>query len=415
MRRSLDLLRREPRARAFFAAHAQSSIGNGVAYVGLLLLALDRLPSPLSLTLVLLADFLPAMLLGPVFGALADRLSRRLCAVVSDVARAAAFIAIAAVDSFAATLALALLAGAGTGLYTPTVLAGLPRLVDEERLPAATSLYGALDDFGHLIGPAVAGAALLIAGPETLMAVNGATFAISALILLRVPLGDRPSAVTDEEGRRVSLLAEARSGLASAARMAGVRAVLLSSSAVILFAGMLNVGELLLARDELGAGDSGFAVLVAIFGVGVIGGSLAGGRGGGPATLKRRYLAGIALTAAGLTGAALAPEYLLALGAFLLTGAGNGLVLVHVRLILQRTVADRLRGRIFGVRDALDSWAFASAFIGAGVLVELVGTRSMLLIAGAGTLAVWVVAALMLRGTWERPPHSAAAAPQELT
>lgn len=403
MRRSLELLRHEPRARAFFAAHAQSSIGNGVAYVALLLLAIDRFPSPLSLTLVLLADFLPAMLLGPFFGAAADRWSRRLCAVASDVARAAAFVGIALVDSFGATLALAVLAGMGTGLYTPTVLAGLPRLIDESRLPAATSLYGALDDFGHMIGPAVAGAILLVAGPETLMTLNGVTFAISALVLLRVPLGDRRSAVTDEGGRRVSLLSEARSGLGSAARMAGVRTVLLSSAAVILFAGMLNVGELLLARDELGAGDSGFALLVATFGVGIIGGSLAGGRGGSAATLKRRFLAGMVATAAGLAAAGLAPEYALALGAFLLTGIGNGLVLVHVRLIIQTTVPDRVRGRIFGVRDALDSWAFAGAFVAAGALVAVVGTRSLFLIAGAGTLVVWAVAALALRGAWEGP------------
>jgi MFS family permease len=401
MRRSLELLRHEPRARAFFAAHAQSSIGNGVAYVGLLVLALDRLPSPLALTLVLLADFLPAMLLGPLFGAAADRWSRRWCAVASDAARAVAFVAIAAVDSFGATLALALVGGVGTGLYTPTVLAGLPRLVSDERLPAATSLYGALDDAGHMVGPAVAGAILLVAGPETLMALNGATFAISALVLTRVPLGDRPSAVVDEEGRRASLLAEARTGLASAARMPGVRALLLSSSAVILFAGMMNVGELLLARVELGAGDAGFAALVTAFGLGVIAGSLVGGRGGDPEALVRRYLAGIVATAAGLAAAGLAPTYAAALAAFLVTGIGNGLVLVHVRLILQRTVTDRLRGRVFGLRDALDSWAFAGAFAAAGTLVALVGIRPLFLIAAAGTLAVWVAAALTLRGAWK--------------
>lgn len=409
MVRSLELLRREPRVRPFFLAHAQSAAGNGVAYVGLLLIALDRLPSALSLTVILLADFLPAMLLGPLFGAAADRWSRRWCAVAADLMRAVAFAGIAVVDSFTATVALALLAGTGTGLFTPAVLAGLPGLVDEARLPAATALYGALEDFGHMIGPAVAAAVLLLTGPETLMALNGATFALSALVLLRVPLGDRPPAVTGEAGRHSSLVADARSGLATAARMPGVRAVLLSSSAVILFAGMLNVGELLLARDELGAGASGFAVLVTLFGLGVILGSLAGGRGGDPAALKRRFLAGILATAGGLAAAAIAPGYGAALGAFLLVGVGNGLVLVHVRLILQRTVSDRLRGRIFGVRDTLDSWAFAAAFAGAGAILSVVGTRSLLLIAGGGTLAVWALAALALRSAWERPAAGTAA------
>jgi len=409
MARSLDLLRREPRARIFMAAHAQSAIGSGAAYVGLLLLAFDRLPSPWALTLVLLADFLPAMLLGPVFGAAADRWSRRKCAVASDVARAVAFVGIALVDSFAATVALALLAGAGSGLFVPAVLAGLPSLVRRTSLPAATSLYGALDDFGHTLGPALAAALLLVLSPDVLMLANGATFAVSALVLTRVPFGDRPSSVTHEVGRRSSLIAEARSGLSATARMSGARALLLASAAVILFAGMFNVGELLLAEGELGAGDAGFSALVAVFGAGVIGGSLTGGRGGAPAALKRRFLAGLLAVAAGFVAAGLAPTYVVALGAFLLAGIGNGLVLVHERLILQRTVPDRLMGRVFGVRDALGSWSFAAAFVGAGAILTLVGTRPLFLIAGAGVLLVWAAATLVLRGAWEEPASATGA------
>ena len=411
MRHSVDLLRREPRARAFFAAHAQSTLGNGAAYVGLLVLAYERLPSPLAITVVLLADFLPAMLLGPLFGAAADRWSRRWCAVASDAIRAGAFLGIALVDSFPATVAFAVLAGTGTGLFTPTVLAGLPRLVDDERLPAATSLFGALDDLGYTIGPAVAGLILLVASAETVMVVNGATFAVSALVLTRVPLGDQPSAVTDEVGRRASLVAEARSGFRIAARLPGVGALLLTSSAVILFAAMLNVGELLLATQELGASDAGFAALVAVFGLGVVSGSLLGGRGGAPVQLKRRFLAGILVMAAGLLAAGLAPVYAVAVGAFALAGFGNGLLLVHVRLILQRTVPDELRGRVFGIRDTLESWAFAGAFASAGALVALTGTRTLFLIAGAGTLVVWLIAATTLKAAWE-PEVAAPAEPQ---
>jgi MFS family permease len=411
MGRSLELLRREPRARLFMLAHAQSSVGTGAAYVGLLLLAYDRLESPWAITLVLLADFLPAMLLGPLFGAAADRWSRRWCAVVSDVARAGAFVGIALVDGFAATVALALLAGSGTGLFMPAVLAGLPSLVPMRQLPAATSLFGAIDDFGHTIGPALAAALLLVASPEVLMAVNGATYAVSALILMRVPFGDRSLTVGREIGRRASLIAEARSGLVATARMRGVRALLLASSALVVFAGMFNVGELLLAENELGASDAGFSVLVAVFGLGVIVGSLAGGGGGPPRLLKRRFLLGLLAVAAGFAAAGLAPAYATALAAFGLAGVGNGLVLVHERLILQETVPDSLMGRVFGVRDALGSWAFAAAFLGAGAILTVVGTRPLFLIAGAGVLLVWAVAAIALRGAWDDEPDPSTAEP----
>ena len=130
-----DLLRYEPQSRAFFAAHAQSSLGTGAGYVALLVLAYERLESPWAISLVLLADFLPSMFLGPIFGAAADRWSRRWCAALADVARALAFVSLAFFDGFGITLALALLAGVGTGLFRPAVMAGLPSLVSPAGCP----------------------------------------------------------------------------------------------------------------------------------------------------------------------------------------------------------------------------------------------------------------------------------------
>src|SRR3954454_8737629 len=98
----IAVLRRERRARWFLIANAQSTIGSGAAIVALMVLAYDRMHSAWAVSLVLLADFLPSMVLGPVFGAAADRWSRRTCAIAADVIRAAAFVGIGVVDSFAA-------------------------------------------------------------------------------------------------------------------------------------------------------------------------------------------------------------------------------------------------------------------------------------------------------------------------
>src|SRR5687767_7776010 len=141
MRPVLDLLRHEGRARIFFLALAQSSIGTGAGYVALLLIAYERFRSPWAIGLILLADVLPAMLLGPVFGAIADRFSRRGAMIVADLIRVVAFTGIALVDGFVASLLLALLAGIGTGMFTPSALAALPSVVQRDRLPAASALY----------------------------------------------------------------------------------------------------------------------------------------------------------------------------------------------------------------------------------------------------------------------------------
>jgi MFS family permease len=265
----------------------------------------------------------PPMVLGPFCGAAADRWSRRRCAVVADAVRAVAFVGIALIGGFVPMLALALLAGTGTALFRPAILAGLPGLVDERRLPAATSLYGALDDFGHTLGPVLAAGLLLLAAPETAMLANGATFVISAVVLARIPLGDAP---TSENEPRTSLLRETREGLRAAASTRCLRCLIAASSSILLFAGLFNGGELLLAKDTLGAGSSGYSVLVA--------------------------------------------------------------------------VPDRLMGRVFGVKDALASWAFGAGFVGAGVLLPLIDTRALFVLAGAGVLVVWCVASLALRPVW---------------
>lgn len=398
MRAALAMLRSERRARWFFAAHGQSSLGTGAAYVALILLAYDRLASPWAIALVLLADFLPAMLLGPVFGAAADRWSRRTCAVIADLLRAGAFIGLAFVDSLEATVALALVAGAGSALFLPAVMAAIPGLVERPRVPAATSLYGALTDFGHTAGPGLAALALLLVSPETLMIANGASFAVSAVILARLPFG--AVLPLDKRGEPRSLLAQAISGSRTVLAMRGVRAIIVASSAVILFAGMFNVAELLLVREELDGGGATFSMMVGMFGLGVVLGSLAGASGGTLRDLKRRYLLGILATGIGLIGAGLAPHVAVATAAFALAGMGNGLVLVHERLLLQTSVPDELLGRVFGLKDAGTAWGFALAFVGAGALLTVLGTREVIVLGGASSLAVCAAAAWSLRGAW---------------
>jgi MFS family permease len=396
MRSVIELLRYERRARVFFAALAQSALGTGAAYVALLLVALDRFDSPWAIGLILLADVVPAMLLGPLFGAAADRWSRRACVVLADVVRAVAFLGLVLVDGFVGTFFLALLAGVGTGLFTPAALASLPSLVEERRLPAATSLFGAIADFGFIAGPAIAAAILLVGGPETILAANAITFAVSAIALAALRFGEAPPA-GEVEGPRPSLLRETRDGLAASAGMAGLRVILVASGAALLFGAIFNVGQPLLARDELGASDAGFAVLVTAYGFGFIAGTLSGSKGGQLSLLRRRYLLGAFLMAAGFAASGLAPSVAAAVVTFLAAGWGNGMLLIYERLLIQALVPDALRGRIFGIRDAITAWAFAVGFLAGPLLIDLVGTRAMITAAGVCGLIVWLATTLALR------------------
>jgi MFS family permease len=406
--RLADLFRAEPKARSFFLLLIQSSLGTGAAYVALLLVAYDRFRSPWAISLVLVADLVPPMLLGPIFGAAADRWSRRTCVVVADAIRAVAFVGIGLVDGFAATLGFALLAGTGTALFTPATLAALPTLVDAGRLPAATSLYGAITDFGLAAGPALTALFLLLAGPESILLANALTFAVSAVFLARLQFGGRRHAVDDHSS--AGLLREAHAGLGAVRGIAGLSAVLGASAATLFFGGLVNVAELPFITEDLGASEAVFSAVVALVGLGVGTGSLTGGRGGALTRLRRRYLAGLLLIGLGFIVSGLAGSVEIVLATFLVAGFGNGVMLVHERLIIQATVEDRFAARVFGVQDSLGAWAFAGSFIAAGGLVSAVGPGTTILIAGAGVATVAVLAGVRLS---EAPaaPDAAASTP----
>lgn len=414
MRPVIALLRTDSRARLFFLALTQSAIGTGAGYVALLLIAYERYESAWAITLVLLADFLPAMLLGPVFGAAADRWSRRGCMVASDVVRAVAFIGIAVVDSYIATLALALVAGVGTGLFTPASLAALPSVTSPERAPAATALYGVTADIGFTAGPAVAALGLIIAGPENVTLVNGLTFVVSALILARLPFGSVSGGLETSAVGALQLLRDAREGLRVLGATPGARAVITGSSAALFFGGIFNVAELPFARTEIGAGGVGFSVLVTSFGVGFIVGSFSGSTGGSAARLRRRFILGLVLNGLGVLTCAAAPTMPVALLAFGLAGLGNGMYLVHERVFLQETVPEGFIARAYGVKDALASWGFGLAFFAAGALLSISDVRTVFWVAGAGAIvAAGVTGVILQRARWktEAQPMSYVEAP----
>jgi MFS family permease len=389
-----SLLREEPRARPFLIAHAQSSVGNGAAYVALLLLVYERFDSALAVGLVLLADLLPAMVLGPLLGAAADRWGKRDCAIVADLLRVAAFAVLPFMGSLTAMFAVALVAGFGTSLFLPAANAMLPLVVDEERLPAANAYFGACVDAGLALGPLVAAPLLLIAGPESVLLVNAATFAMSALLLLRVPRDRRVAvAAAGEE----SLLRSAGEGVKIAARLPVVRVVLVAAAAGVLFAAAINVGEVALAVDSLGAGAAGYTVLVAVNSLGTVIGALAASGALAQHRVARRFVAGLAMYGAALVAAGLAGALGGALIAFAAAGFANGFTSTHERTLLQAATPDEARGRVFGVRDALNAWGFGIAFIAGGVVVEQLGASMVFVLAGIGLLAVALGAAGPIR------------------
>jgi MFS family permease len=174
----------------------------------------------------------------------------------------------------------------------------------------------------------------------------------------------------------------------------------------------MNVAEPLLATGPLGAGNSGYSVLVGVYGAAMIIGSLALARAGsGVLGLRRRLLVGLVLQGAGMVGSAAAPSLAWALASFAVTGVGNTLAVGPEIRLIQELVAERLLGRVFGLRDMLTNIAYVLAFLSAGAVLAAVGVRAVFALGGTCLLMLALAGLLGFRPDRSGDPLSAVPEP----
>ncbi len=275
----------------------------------------------------------------------------------------------------------------------PATFALLPAVVAPERRMAATALWGALRDSGMLIGPTLAAGVLLLGGPSLLLGCIAVVLVVTAVVLTRVRLVSEPERDEDADA---SLVDGARAGMRFVARDRVLRLLVGATGVIVLAAGMMNVAEVLLAQRELKAGDAGFAVLVAVFGIGCVLGSLASARSTTLARLKGGYVAGLCVVGVGLLGSALAPSLLWAAVSFFVTGFGNAASMTHDRGLIQLLVPGHMLSRAHALVGTVESWGFAGAALLGGTLATLLGARGVFAVSGFALLLIAAFAAVTL-------------------
>ena len=377
--------------RPFLAASFQSSIGNAIGYIALLLLAYDLTHSAWAVSAVLLAEFVPAIGLGPLFGALADRYPRRRLVVTADLLRCAAFVALAFAGSLPAIIVLALVAGVGGALYQPAAKSALPGIAGEHAGKAMGALVASWSAAG-MIGPGLGAGLLVVLSPADLMLVNAATFLLSAIVLSRLAI-DAPAAAADAaDADEPAADHGIRAGLRTLRGVPGLAVVIGAGAAATLAFSLMNVAEPLLARTELGTGGAGFALLVCAFGIGSTIGALRG-RADGWALLATLAGGGLALVAS-----AFVPSVALAATTFLVTGIFAGLFMSSEHQMIVRLAPQAVLGRVFGCKDSLDAVALCAAFVGGALIASHSDARVVFAVAGAAALTVALVSTgLLLR------------------
>jgi predicted MFS family arabinose efflux permease len=357
---NLGVLRRRD-FRLLFVGQGVSVVGDRMVTVALAFAVLELGGSASAVGLVLACATLP--LVGSVLigGVVADRVPRRTVMIAADAVRVASQGATAAllITGSAEVWTLALFAGltgAATGFFNPASTGLLPEVVPPDELQPANALRATAVSTGEIAGPLIAGVLVAAAGAGWAIAVDAATFAVSAMCLwgLRVRGRAAPAGAT--------FLRDLRDGWDAFRARRWVWSFVTYFALVNMLWGAWSVLGPVVADRDLG-GAAAWGVVLAAVGVGALCGSLLATR-----ARPRRPLVLVAITEAFVALplaflAAGAPTPVLACGAFL-SGAGVMLGNSVWESTLQREVPAQSLSRVSSY-----DWFGSLAFYPLGVAI----------------------------------------------
>lgn len=369
------------RRRAFGAlwlARTVSFLGDGVSRTALVLLTARQGAG--AVAVVLLASTLPRFL-GPVGGALADRWDRRRLMRLCAVGQLAVLAVVAAALPPLPVLALLFAASALLATaFGPASSSSVPDLVAPAELTRANALIGTALNVQVAAGPALGGLLVGLGSVRLAFAVDAATFALSALLLGRLP-GLPPGGA-----RLAGVWASTREGLRYVRRSPAVRALVAGLVVFVAFASIDNVALVFLVEDRLGGSATAYGLVQAGFGLGMLAVSLGLGGLRRPLASGPLLVAGAGASAAGAFATAVAPTLAVAGGVQSLAGIGNGIENIALDTHVQRLVPAPMLGRVFGAVSTGAQVGAGLAYVAGAPLVAALGPRGAFVVAGAGSV-----------------------------
>jgi MFS transporter, DHA3 family, macrolide efflux protein len=402
--RQVTLFREVQSFRLLALATVGSAFGTWLAFVALTIDVYDRTGSAVWVSALLIADFLPAIVIGIAASSLVDRLPRRRLMIASDLARVAIFAVLPFANGPGVIVALAALAGFATGFFRPALYAGLPNLLPDEDLPQANSLLQTIENLAWALGPVLGGVLVAATGADAAYWVNSVTFLVSAALLAGIP--DRLLQSAQAVGR--GYWRDLTDGFKLVRDSRALLTVLAAWNVVMLATAGANVAEIVLAKETFDAGDFGYGLLVGVTGVGLALGSLLAGSQLEHRALATVYATSIGLVAVGMVGAAAAPNVWIAAVSVGVAGIGNGAAVVCNALLVQRGAPDELRGRAFTLLMSSNYLVLGIGMIAAGPLTDELGPRTVWAIAGGLAAVAALVGLLLARGVAMRARPSEA-------
>lgn len=387
LRRSFNSLE-VPNYRRFFIGQVISLSGTWMQTVAALWLVLSLTGSGLAVGLTTALQFLPMLAIGAWGGLLADRFAKRRLLIATQLLMALPALFLFTVTAtgvvapwmvFLAVFAM----GSANAVDNPTRQSFVFEMVGPDRVVNAVSLNSVIVQAARIVGPALAGITIAVAGVAPCFAVNALTFGAMIFALWGMDPRRLHGAPPVARGRGAI-----RAGVRYVARTPELAVPLALMALVGTFGLNFQVVLPLLAKFSFGGGAGAYAALVSAMGAGSIVGALVNGSRGrtGPRLIAGAALAfGLgALLAAAMPGLAFEVPALVALGAASVTFAAA------VNSSLQLTVSDEMRGRVMALYSVVFLGSTPLGGPLSGWLAETYDPRVALVLAGvAGLSAAW--------------------------
>ncbi len=366
---------------------------------------------------VLLFRLLPAIVLGPVAGAFADRFDRRKTMVATDIIRFALFASIPIVDNLVWLFVAQFLIEAFSLFWIPAKDAAVPNMLRKDQLEPANQLslvttYGLTPVLAAIVFAVLnsTGSSLQKALPavdpvDLALYLNALTFLVAAIVIWNLPSisGRRAPGAA---GQQESFLGSLRQGFSFAGHTPLVRGLVVGITGAFMAAGVIIATGQAYA-NALGGGEAAYGLL---FGAVFVGLGL--GIALGPSVardLARERIFGVAIVGAGIMVVLMAWTLTLwvALLLVVLMGFFAGIAYLAGFTLLGTEVQDEVRGRTFAIVQSLVRAAlilslavvpFGVGLIGRHsvdlgvVTLPVTGERIMLLVAGLLAVGVGVLA-----------------------
>lgn len=376
-----NVLRTNPDIRALFVAQVVSFMGDWFAYVAFVGLVQELTDAPILVTMVYVAQSLPAFVMAGIAGPAADRFDRRniirAVSVVQAVAAAGLLLVRSADSLWLGFVCLCAISALGS-FVGPSAQAGLPNLArSPEELTKASLLFGSLWGAMLAIGAAVGGVVASVFGRDVAFLANALSFvfAAGAVSLIRKPMQVARAADAGPSSR-MRPIADMREAFGYARRDSVLLALMASKATFAMGAGIVGLLAVL-ATEELGGGDAATGMLIGARGVGVALGPLIAARLVGPSMSRVLLLCGGAGLSFGFCylGLSLAPTLAIAAPLAFLAHLGGGAQWTLSTYGLQRRAPDHIRGRIIAGDFGIVTLIITLSNLSAGALAGVVGAR----------------------------------------